>query len=65
MDAGPGGKAERYVPRHYWIAAALRILTPALMRKAIAGGAFTTATKPARRELSYAAVTTGSRELVR
>jgi short-subunit dehydrogenase len=45
MEAGPGGKAERYVPRHYWIAAALRIVTPRLIRKAIAGGAFTTATK--------------------
>jgi short-subunit dehydrogenase len=45
MEAGPGGKAERYVPRWYWIPAALRILAPALVRKAIAGGGFTTATK--------------------
>jgi uncharacterized protein len=44
MHAGPGGKAERYVPRYYWIAAALRILAPALIRRATAGGAFTTAT---------------------
>jgi uncharacterized protein len=44
MDAGPGGKAERYVPRPYWLAAALRILAPALVRRATAGGAFTTAT---------------------
>jgi len=44
MEAGPGGKAERYVPRYYWIAAALRILAPGLVRRAIAGGAFTTAT---------------------
>jgi short-subunit dehydrogenase len=44
MDAGPGGKAERYVPRPYWIAAACRILAPALIRRATAGGGFTTAT---------------------
>jgi uncharacterized protein len=44
MDAGPGGKAERYVPRYYWIPAALRILAPRLVRRAVAGGAFTTAT---------------------
>lgn len=44
MEAGPGGKAERYVPRYYWIAAAARILLPGLVRRAIAGGALTTAT---------------------
>ncbi len=44
MDAGPGGKAERYVPRYYWVAAALRVLAPAAIRRATAGGAFTTAT---------------------
>jgi short-subunit dehydrogenase len=44
LDAGPGGKAERYVPRAYWLAAALRILAPALVRRATAGGGFTTAT---------------------
>jgi short-subunit dehydrogenase len=44
VDAGPGGKAERYVPRPYWLAAALRILAPALVRRATAGGGFTTAT---------------------
>jgi uncharacterized protein len=44
MEAGPGGKAERYVPRYYWLAAAARILLPGLVRRAIAGGAFTTAT---------------------
>jgi short-subunit dehydrogenase len=43
VHAGPGGKAERYVPRPYWLAAALRILAPALVRRATAGGAFTTA----------------------
>ena len=44
MDAGPGGRAERYVPRPYWLAAALRILAPRLVRRATAGGAFTTST---------------------
>jgi short-subunit dehydrogenase len=50
MDAGPGGKPERYVPRYYWIPAALRILAPALIRRAVAGGAFTTATSAPDRE---------------
>jgi short-subunit dehydrogenase len=45
MQAGPGGKAERYVPRPYWLAAATRVLAPALVRRALAGGGFTTATK--------------------
>ena len=44
VDAGPGGKAERYVPRPYWLAAAARILAPALVRRATAKGAFTTST---------------------
>lgn len=44
VEAGPGGKAERYVPRGYWLAAALRILAPALVRRATAGGAFSTST---------------------
>ncbi len=43
--AGPGGKAERYVPRPYGLAAAARILLPGLVRRATSGGAFTTATK--------------------
>jgi short-subunit dehydrogenase len=43
-EAGPGGKAERYVPRPYWLAAATRILAPALIRRATAGGGLTTAT---------------------
>jgi uncharacterized protein len=44
VEAGPGGKAERYVPRPYWLAAAIRILAPALVRRATGGGAFSTAT---------------------
>jgi short-subunit dehydrogenase len=45
LEAGPGGKPERYVPRYYWIPAALRVLAPGLIRRAVAGGALTTATK--------------------
>jgi uncharacterized protein len=33
VSVGPGGKAERYVPRPYWVIAALRILAPALTRR--------------------------------
>jgi short-subunit dehydrogenase len=44
VETGLKGKAERYAPRFYWLAAATRILTPALIRKATAGGALTTAT---------------------
>ena len=43
-EAGPGGKAERYTPRLYWVAAAARVLVPSLVRRATAGGTFTTAT---------------------
>jgi short-subunit dehydrogenase len=38
LDAGLGGKAERYVPRAYGIAAALRVVTPGLVRRAMGGG---------------------------
>jgi short-subunit dehydrogenase len=37
-DAGPGGKAERYVPRPYWLAAAARAVAPPLVRRALGGG---------------------------
>jgi short-subunit dehydrogenase len=49
VEAGPGGKPERYVPRPYWLAAALRILAPALVRRATGGGAFTPQTGQADR----------------
>jgi short-subunit dehydrogenase len=39
MDAGPGGRAERYVPRAYWLAALLRIAAPRLVRRAMQRGA--------------------------
>jgi uncharacterized protein len=44
LDAGPGGRAERYVPRFYSIFAALRIVAPRVVRRAVGGGAFTTTT---------------------
>ena len=37
-DAGPGGKAERYVPRAYGLAAAARIVAPRLTRRVLSGG---------------------------
>jgi short-subunit dehydrogenase len=36
-EAGLGRRPERYVPRPYWLAAALRILAPALVRRAVGG----------------------------
>lgn len=36
LDAGPGGAAERYVPRAYWIAAVLRVAAPRLVRRVLA-----------------------------
>jgi short-subunit dehydrogenase len=44
MDAGPGGKAERYVPRYYGLAAAARILAPRLVRRASGGESLSPAT---------------------
>jgi short-subunit dehydrogenase len=47
LEAGPGGKAERYVPRPYALAAIARILAPSLVRRVLSGGsaaALTTST---------------------
>jgi short-subunit dehydrogenase len=47
FQAGVGGRPERYVPRPYALAAALRILTPRLVRRVLGGSAaavMTTAT---------------------
>ncbi len=44
LDAGPGGRAERYTPRPYRLVAVARMLLPAVVRRATAGGAFTTKT---------------------
>lgn len=38
-ECGPGGRAERYVPRPYALAAISRILFPALVRRVLTGGA--------------------------
>jgi uncharacterized protein len=38
-EAGLGGRPERYVPRPYGIAAALRVLAPSLVRRVLGGGA--------------------------
>jgi uncharacterized protein len=39
FEAGPGGRAERYVPRPYALAAVARILFPSLVRRVLSGGA--------------------------
>jgi uncharacterized protein len=39
FECGPGGRAERYVPRPYALAAVARILFPALTRRVLSGGA--------------------------
>ena len=39
VDAGPGGRAERYVPRAYWLAAVARIVAQRLVRRVLGGGA--------------------------
>jgi uncharacterized protein len=49
FQAGVGRRPERYVPRPYALAAALRILTPGLVRRALGGPAaamMTTTTRP-------------------
>jgi len=38
VEAGPGGKAERYVPRAYALAGVARILAPRLVRGVLSGG---------------------------
>ena len=37
-ETGPGGKAERYVPRGYALAGALRSVSPSLTRRLLGGG---------------------------
>lgn len=49
FQAGPGRKAERYVPRPYVLAAASRVLIPGLLRRVMGGGVasvMTTTTNP-------------------
>jgi uncharacterized protein len=45
VEAGPGGKAERYVPRGYWVVAALRTLLPSVIRRAMRGDLMTPETR--------------------
>jgi uncharacterized protein len=44
VETGPGGKAERYVPRPYALAAISRILAPRLVRRVLSGGSAATLT---------------------
>ena len=44
VEAGPGGRAERYVPRPYALAAVARIVAPGLVRRILSGGAASTLT---------------------
>jgi short-subunit dehydrogenase len=46
-EVGPGGKAERYVPRPYALAAYLRVFAPRLVRRVLGGGATATFTPAA------------------
>lgn len=39
LQAGPGGRAERYVPRLYALAAVARIVLPGVVRRVLSGGA--------------------------
>jgi short-subunit dehydrogenase len=45
MEAGPGGKAERYVPRPYWFGAAARIALPRVVRRAVGARALSPRTR--------------------
>jgi uncharacterized protein len=47
VEVGPGGKAERYVPRPYALAAIARILAPRLVRRVLGGGTAQTVTPAA------------------
>jgi uncharacterized protein len=44
LEVGPGGRAERYVPRPYALAAVVRVLAPGLVRRVLTGGAATALT---------------------
>ena len=51
VQAGPGGKAERFVPRPYALAVGMRTVAPGLMRRLLSGGAaITPATGPDSQE---------------
>jgi short-subunit dehydrogenase len=50
FQAGPGRKAERYVPRPYALAAAFRVLTPGLVRRVMGGSGAKVMTTTTNRE---------------
>jgi len=53
LEAGPGGRAERYVPRFYALPAVARVLMPGLVRRVLSGGsaeALTTTTAAEKSE---------------
>jgi len=45
VDAGLRGRAERYAPRPYWLAAAARVLIPGLVRRVMAKADLSTKTR--------------------
>lgn len=47
LEAGPGGRPERYVPRYYWVAALLRLIAPDLVRRWASSDVVSTNTKSA------------------
>jgi short-subunit dehydrogenase len=44
VQAGPGRRAERYAPRPYALAAALRVIAPGVVRRALGGARLSTST---------------------
>jgi uncharacterized protein len=59
-DAGIGRRPERYVPRPYALAAALRILTPGLVRRVLGGSAAAVMTTTTGSDLADRRTGTGS-----
>jgi short-subunit dehydrogenase len=47
LEAGPGGRPERYVPRYYWVGALLRLVAPDLVRHWASSDVVTTNTNSA------------------
>ncbi|MGH2836562.1 MAG: SDR family NAD(P)-dependent oxidoreductase, partial [Solirubrobacteraceae bacterium] len=45
IAAGPGGAAEVYVPRYYWLGALLRVLAPRLIRRGASSSVVATNTR--------------------
>ncbi|HEY6779805.1 MAG TPA: SDR family NAD(P)-dependent oxidoreductase [Thermoleophilaceae bacterium] len=51
VEAGPGGRAERYVPRGYALAAGARLLLPRLTRRVLGGGGAAALTTQTRQDV--------------